>query len=140
MAKNLNPKRWDSPVSRQEYNDLVEAIQELQKLRVGPGLEMRQSSAGTLLSVVAGAANGTITRVTPTNPKNIYAGVGYDWETSDISTYDGAGIVINQGVYYDTTSHSFGQYSCKAIFDNNGLLCKVVPLGDGTIVSLGTCP
>jgi len=41
------------PITVAEYNQLVKAVRECQNMSVGPGLELRRTSAGALISATA---------------------------------------------------------------------------------------
>lgn len=128
-------------VSNEEYNQVVRALWECQKLTVGPGLEMRESTMGKALSVAPGIMRGEREPHILIPAVHGNAVVDLDeatWSTDDNPGY-GVWKVELSGVAYDSVNHKLinKYHVCK--YDSIGLLYDVSAEQGNDCVAFTTC-
>lgn len=124
-------------ITTEMYNELVDTVNGLLKLTVGAGLEMRQTSAGTCISL------GTV-GISP-NYNSPYVTLahttGQDLDTWSASSMSVSGVMVPvfSQIVFDPSNGYIGWRYRNHRYDDNGLLLQVYGESDTENLAASGC-
>ncbi|MHB1001286.1 MAG: hypothetical protein ACYC27_18740 [Armatimonadota bacterium] len=112
-------------ITTEMYNELVDAVNNLQQLSVGTGLEMRQTSAGTCISL--GTVGASPNYYAPY--RTLLQTTAQDADSWSTISAGGSGIAysIYSDLYFDTSNYTLTSRQRQVRYDNKGFLVYTSP-------------